>query len=154
MGTTQNWILRCTHFRDFRVLCFWNFDRDPGYIFSIPRARAAASWGRVGPRDATASARATRNPAYAGPGFWLFISLWTQCPGQKRRPDSESAWKTGLETSFGTDQNKKKKLAFTCALHRTVPVQSCTRKLIPVLSLRTSILSGTKFISVLTKFRP
>ena len=33
------------------------------------RARAAASWGRVGPRDATASARATRNPAYAGPGF-------------------------------------------------------------------------------------
>ena len=35
----------------------------------IPRARAAASWGRVGPRDATASARATRNPAYAGPVF-------------------------------------------------------------------------------------
>ena len=85
------------------------FDRDTGYIFSILRARTAASCGRVRPRDATASARATRNPAYAGPGFWLFISLWTQCPGQKRRPDSESAWKTGLETSFGTDQNKKKK---------------------------------------------
>ena len=31
--------------------------------------RAAAIWGHVRPRDATASARATRNPAYAGPGF-------------------------------------------------------------------------------------
>ena len=50
-------------------MIFFYFDRDTGYIFSIPRARAAASWGRVGPRDATASARATRNPAYAGPGF-------------------------------------------------------------------------------------
>ena len=34
----------------------------------IPRAPATGGV-RVGPRDATASARATRNPAYAGPGF-------------------------------------------------------------------------------------
>ena len=39
------------------------------YIFAGDPARAAANWGRVGPRDATASARATRNPSYAGPGF-------------------------------------------------------------------------------------
>ena len=43
--------------------------------FAGDPARTAASWGRVGPRDATASAFATRNPAYAGPGLWPFISL-------------------------------------------------------------------------------
>ena len=39
------------------------------YNFAGDPARAAAIWGRVASRDATASARATRNPAYAGPGF-------------------------------------------------------------------------------------
>ena len=43
------------------ILNRYNFAGDP--------ARAAAIWGRVASRDATASARATRNPAYAGPGF-------------------------------------------------------------------------------------
>ena len=53
-------------FSDFRLPCFRNIYIINPYIFAGDPARAAANWGRVGPRDATASARATWN---AGPGI-------------------------------------------------------------------------------------
>jgi len=55
-------------FRIFEYSFFEKYILNP-YSFAGDPARAAAIWGRVGPCDATASARATRNPAYAGPGF-------------------------------------------------------------------------------------
>ena len=55
-------------FAIFEYSVFEKYILNP-YSFAGDPARAAAIWGRVASRDATASARATRNPAYAGPGF-------------------------------------------------------------------------------------